>query len=206
MCPLRHGQTAVVVGGGRRTTILEERSVERSARLSGLSERHAAQLVATGTCSCTLENSHACAINTDADVKDSKQLPETTATSKSPTPPSMENEKIADFLQQQRDEAAEDVQHYFLSFEDYWERKLWHELTDILVAYYNDNESKPQRLAIYNHFIKPFADKINQLKLVRIGLSTANTCSSRSSSTASTSALLMYRLLVQTTKSALTSF
>ncbi|KXS96606.1 hypothetical protein AC579_10573 [Pseudocercospora musae] len=89
----------------------------------------------------------------------------------------MENEKTADFLQQQRDEAPDHVQHYFLSFEDYWERKLWHELTDILIAYYNKPDSKPQRLAIFNNFIKPFADKINQLKLVRIGLSTANTCS-----------------------------
>jgi len=88
----------------------------------------------------------------------------------------MENEKIADFLSDQRDAAPDDLQHYFLSFEDYWERKLWHELTDILVQFYNEKESASQRIPLYNNFIKSFADKINQLKLVQIGLSTASQC------------------------------
>ena len=82
----------------------------------------------------------------------------------------MEQEKIADFLQQQRDQAPDDLQHYFLSFEDFWERKLWHELTDILVEYYQQPASEPQRIAIFNNFVSKFADKINQLKLVTIGL------------------------------------
>jgi len=88
----------------------------------------------------------------------------------------MEHEKIGDFLADQRDTAPEELQHYFLSFEDYWERKLWHELTDILVHYYNEPASAAQRIPIYNNFIKSFADKINQLKLVQIGLSTASQC------------------------------
>lgn len=86
----------------------------------------------------------------------------------------MEHEKIPDFLQEQRDDAPDDVQHYFLSFEDYWERKLWHELTDILVAYYNEPQSASQRISLYNNFVKSFADKINQLKLVQIGLQAAS--------------------------------
>lgn len=90
----------------------------------------------------------------------------------------MQQEKIADFLQEQRDQAPDDLQHYFLSFEDYWERKLWHELTDILVTYYGEEQSAKQRIPIYNNFIKTFADKINQLKLVRIGLSTSKECKS----------------------------
>ncbi|KAK3706863.1 26S proteasome regulatory subunit [Vermiconidia calcicola] len=88
----------------------------------------------------------------------------------------MEQEKISDFLQSQRDAAPDDLQHYFLTFEDYQERKLWHELTDILVRYYNEPGSAPQRIPIYNNFIKSFADKINQLKLVKVGLSTASQC------------------------------
>ena len=86
----------------------------------------------------------------------------------------MDNEKISDFLSQQRDQAPDDLQHYFLTFEDYWERKLWHELTDILVTYYNEPQSADQRIPIYNNFVKTFAHKINQLKLVTIGLSTAS--------------------------------
>ena len=86
----------------------------------------------------------------------------------------MEHEKIAEFLSTQGNEAPDDVQHYFLTFEDYWERKLWHELTDILIAYYNEPQSAPQRITLYDGFIKGFADKINQLKLVTLGLSTAS--------------------------------
>ena len=86
----------------------------------------------------------------------------------------MENDKIGQFLQESRDSAPDDMQHYFLSFEDYWERKLWHELTDILITYYNEDRSAAQRIPIYNTFIKTFADKINQLKLVTIGLSTVS--------------------------------
>ncbi|KAK5173074.1 26S proteasome regulatory subunit [Saxophila tyrrhenica] len=85
----------------------------------------------------------------------------------------MDNEKISNFLTEQRDAAPDDLQHYFLTFEDYWERKLWHELTDILVTYYGEEQSAEQRIPIYNNFIKTFADKINQLKLVQIGLGTA---------------------------------
>lgn len=91
------------------------------------------------------------------------------------------NEKMFDFLHDQRDNAPEALQHYFVDFEDFWERKLWHELTDLLVQYYAESESAPQRLPIYNTFIKTFADKINQLKLVRIGLSTAKQCKGQTS-------------------------
>nr|POE98290.1 putative 26s proteasome regulatory subunit rpn9 [Quercus suber] len=86
----------------------------------------------------------------------------------------MEFDKIPDFLQEQRDDAPDEVQHYFLSFEDYWERKLWHELTDILVTYYNDPQSASRRISLFNNFVKSFADKINQLKLVQIGLQAAS--------------------------------
>lgn len=86
----------------------------------------------------------------------------------------MDNEKISTFLSTQRDAAPDSLQHYFLTFEDYWERKLWHELTDILVTYYNEPQSADQRIPIYNNFIKTFADRINQLKLVEIGLSAAS--------------------------------
>jgi len=45
----------------------------------------------------------------------------------------MNIDTIPDFLGEQRDNAPDDLQHFFLSFEDLWERKLWHQLTDLLV-------------------------------------------------------------------------
>ncbi|KIW61371.1 hypothetical protein PV05_01501 [Exophiala xenobiotica] len=79
-------------------------------------------------------------------------------------------EAISNFLAEQRDEAPTELQHIFLTFEDLWERKLWHQLTDTLLEYFSNPESTAQRLPIYNTFIISFADKINQLKLVKLAL------------------------------------
>jgi 26S proteasome regulatory subunit N9 len=83
---------------------------------------------------------------------------------------------IPDFLADQRDAAPPDLQHHFIDFEDYWERKLWHQLTDGLVEFFNKPDSAPQRLPLYQTFILTFADKINQLKLVTLALSAASQC------------------------------
>ena len=92
----------------------------------------------------------------------------------------MDPEVIPNFLADQRDNASADSQHYFITFEDYWERKLWHELTSTLVEFFNQPGSASQRLPIFNTFIKTFAEKINQLKLVELGLRAAIQCQSKS--------------------------
>lgn len=88
--------------------------------------------------------------------------------------PKIDPEKIPELLATQRDAAPDDIQHYFLTFEDYWERKLWHELTNTLLEFYALPESASQRIPLYDQFIKQFAEKINQLKLVTLGMSAAN--------------------------------
>lgn len=80
-------------------------------------------------------------------------------------------EAISDFLTEQRDEAPAEVQPVFLDFEDLWERKLWHQLTEKLLEYFSAKHSNGQRLELYNKFVLSFADKINQLKLVKLALS-----------------------------------
>ena len=90
----------------------------------------------------------------------------------------MDLDTIPDFLAEQRDSAPADLQHLFISFEDQWERKLWHELTDSLITFFKHPESASQRIAIYTTFVSSFADKINQLKLVTLGLSAASQCNS----------------------------
>ena len=79
-------------------------------------------------------------------------------------------EAISNFLTEQRDEAPAEVQPVFLDFEDLWERKLWHQLTEKLLEHFSSKESSGQRLQLYNKFILSFADKINQLKLVKLAL------------------------------------
>lgn len=92
-------------------------------------------------------------------------------------------EAISNFLAEQRDDAPAELQHIFLTFEDFWERKLWHQLTDTLLEYFSNPASTAQRLPIYNTFIISFADKINQLKLVKLALSASAQVKGKSSYT-----------------------
>ncbi|EPQ65220.1 Bgt-2445 [Blumeria graminis f. sp. tritici] len=82
----------------------------------------------------------------------------------------------SDYLAELRGEAPVELEHYFLEFEDQWERKLWHQLTDTLIEYFKHEKSAFQRLPLYRNFILHFADKINQLKLVTLALSAASQC------------------------------
>ena len=91
----------------------------------------------------------------------------------------MDLDTIPNFLAEQRDAAPVELQHVYMTFEDFWERKLWHQLTDALVDYFNHPESAPQRLALWKNFILSFGDKINQLKLVTLGLLAITQCKGR---------------------------
>lgn len=92
------------------------------------------------------------------------------------TAASMDVDTIPNLLAEQRDQAPDELQHFFIQFEDFWERKLWHELTNVLVEYFDHKDSVRQRISLYETFIKSFAGKINQLKLVTLGLRAASQC------------------------------
>ncbi|KAF2459300.1 hypothetical protein BDY21DRAFT_337894 [Lineolata rhizophorae] len=86
------------------------------------------------------------------------------------------SDAIPDFLAAQRESAADDEQAVFLQLEDLWERKLWHELTEVLVEFFESDASAPHRIPLYEHFIANFAGKINQLRLVQLGLRASDMC------------------------------
>ncbi|KAK3320070.1 hypothetical protein B0T19DRAFT_279926 [Cercophora scortea] len=88
----------------------------------------------------------------------------------------MNADTISDFLADQRDAAPEELQPLVLEFETLWERKLWHQLTNLLLEFFSHPGSEPQRLQFYQHFISKFADKTNQLKLVDLALKAATQC------------------------------
>lgn len=90
----------------------------------------------------------------------------------------MSYDAIPDFLAEQREEAPEELQGLILEFENFWERKLWHQLTEALLQFFRDPRSEPQRLALYKTFVLKFADKINQLKLVELALAASTQCPS----------------------------
>ncbi|KAK3301517.1 uncharacterized protein B0H64DRAFT_353451 [Chaetomium fimeti] len=88
----------------------------------------------------------------------------------------MNVDTISDFLGEQRDSAPDELQPLILEFETLWERKLWHQLTNQLIEFFNNPGSAPQRLQFYKVFVLKFADKINQLKLVDLALKAATQC------------------------------
>ncbi|KAL9092367.1 MAG: hypothetical protein Q9159_000875 [Coniocarpon cinnabarinum] len=84
-------------------------------------------------------------------------------------------EQVPNVLENERDKAPAELQEYYLRFEDLWERKLWHELTDACVEYFGFDESASQRRALWTGFIAGFERRINQLKRVELGLLTSDT-------------------------------
>ncbi|KAI9878458.1 MAG: 26S proteasome regulatory subunit [Pleopsidium flavum] len=88
----------------------------------------------------------------------------------------MDLDTIPNFLAEQRDSAPVELQHVYMAFEDFWERRLWHQLTEALVDYFNHPGSGPERLPLWRNFILSFGEKVNQLKLVTLGLLAVAQC------------------------------
>ncbi|KAL9101930.1 MAG: hypothetical protein Q9163_002868 [Psora crenata] len=88
----------------------------------------------------------------------------------------MDPEVVRRFLDEQRQAAPEELQQDFLKIEDFWDRKLWHQLTNLLVLYFNNPATSQQRLPLFRHFILSFSEKVNQLKFVSLGLQSATQC------------------------------
>ncbi|KAF1808496.1 hypothetical protein P152DRAFT_462492 [Eremomyces bilateralis CBS 781.70] len=86
----------------------------------------------------------------------------------------METDVIANLLGDLREEAPDELQVHFLEFEDFWERKLWHELTMSLIAFFQKPESQPFRLRLFNQFISDFKSKISPTRYVELGLFAQN--------------------------------
>ncbi|KAF3907075.1 hypothetical protein ABW21_db0201090 [Orbilia brochopaga] len=81
---------------------------------------------------------------------------------------------IQAFLSEEREKADDELAVMFITFEEQWSRRLWHQLTQSLLEFFNRPESAKQRLSIYQTFVLSFADKINQLNLVSLGLLAAS--------------------------------
>lgn len=74
---------------------------------------------------------------------------------------------IPGILSTLRSEADPNLAPLFYSFEDLYQRKLWHQLTGALDEFYKNPASKPVKLRLYTNFITNFKYKINSLKLVQ---------------------------------------
>ena len=85
-------------------------------------------------------------------------------------PAMMDPKVISDFLEDQRENVPDHLQEHYLAIEDFWDRKLWHELAGSLLAFFEDPAAAPLRLPLYHNFLLSFAEKINQREYVHLGL------------------------------------
>ncbi|QLL30737.1 hypothetical protein HG536_0A05520 [Torulaspora globosa] len=72
-------------------------------------------------------------------------------------------------------EADPELAPLFLEFEELYEQKLWHQLTERLTVFFDDSRSIPLRLRVYCNFVSKFHDKINQLSVVEFLLQSLKT-------------------------------
>jgi 26S proteasome regulatory subunit N9 len=85
----------------------------------------------------------------------------------------MSQGQVRELLSQLHNSVPTDLQQYVSALEEFWGKRLWHQLTEALSEFYDHKDSKPFRIEVYRKFILSFSTKINQLKLVSLGLSAA---------------------------------
>ncbi|KAF9514396.1 hypothetical protein BS47DRAFT_1343163 [Hydnum rufescens UP504] len=66
--------------------------------------------------------------------------------------------------------APPELQGYFEKFRRQYDRKLWHQLTLTLEDFLSHPLSPPYHVDLFNNFVREFESKLNQLKLVEIGV------------------------------------
>ncbi len=49
-------------------------------------------------------------------------------------------------------------------------RRLWHQLTNKLFEFFDHPLSRPYRVDVFNKFVRDFESKLNQLRLVEMGV------------------------------------
>ncbi|KAF9410923.1 26S proteasome regulatory subunit [Podila epigama] len=80
---------------------------------------------------------------------------------------------IPQLLATQKRQAPAALQKYYDTFEELYERKLWHQLTLAVEEFVSKPESGPFQVALFQNFISDWESKMSQLKLVTLGVSAA---------------------------------
>ncbi|OBZ85168.1 putative 26S proteasome regulatory subunit rpn9 [Choanephora cucurbitarum] len=80
---------------------------------------------------------------------------------------------VVNFLSQEKQKVPSQLQHYYSSFENLYERKLWHQLTQLILDLFKEPESAPFQVRLFQSFVAEWEDKINKLSLVTIALQAA---------------------------------
>ncbi|CEP65064.1 proteasome regulatory particle lid subunit RPN9 LALA0_S20e00254g [Lachancea lanzarotensis] len=78
---------------------------------------------------------------------------------------------ISTILSTLKQEVDPQLSYLFDEFESLYDSKLWHQLTEKLELFFQDERTGPLRLRVYDAFVLKFQDKISQLSVVSFLLS-----------------------------------
>ncbi|CCM02283.1 uncharacterized protein FIBRA_04370 [Fibroporia radiculosa] len=74
------------------------------------------------------------------------------------------------YLDQGISATPSDLHPFFESFRTLHSRKLWHQMTLKLAEFFDHPLSKPYRVDVFNKFVRDFEARLNQLRLVEMGV------------------------------------
>ncbi|KAF8885647.1 hypothetical protein BD779DRAFT_1532957 [Infundibulicybe gibba] len=87
-----------------------------------------------------------------------------------PKPPKL---NLDEFISSGLSSTPPELHPFLNAFHDLHKRKLWHQLTLKLFQFFEHPLSKPYRVDVFEQFISDFETKINQLRLVEMGVAVA---------------------------------
>ncbi|KAJ7093104.1 hypothetical protein C8R44DRAFT_835487 [Mycena epipterygia] len=85
-------------------------------------------------------------------------------------PPKPYKLNLDDFIATALSATPQELHPFFDSFRVLYNKKLWHQLTLKLFSFLDHPASKPYRVDVFESFVRDFETKINQLRLVEMGV------------------------------------
>ncbi|KAJ7771841.1 hypothetical protein B0H16DRAFT_1410471 [Mycena metata] len=77
---------------------------------------------------------------------------------------------LDDFIATALSTTPQELHPFFDSFRTLYNKKLWHQLTLKLFSFFDHPASKTYRVDVFESFVRDFESKINQLRLVEMGV------------------------------------
>jgi len=91
----------------------------------------------------------------------------TSTNAERPRPPKID---VEEYLRQGIAATPAELHPLFESFQSLHSRKLWHQLTLKLFEFFDHPASKPYRVDVFDKFVRDFESRMNQLRLVEMGV------------------------------------
>ncbi|XP_006455647.1 hypothetical protein AGABI2DRAFT_210106 [Agaricus bisporus var. bisporus H97] len=91
----------------------------------------------------------------------------TSTTSTTSSPPKL---VLDEFISLAVTNTPTELHPFFESFKTLYTKKLWHQLTKKLFEFFEDPLAKPYRVDVFERFVRDFEGRINQLRLVEMGV------------------------------------